>query len=463
MDKPDPFYALVRLTGRFWIWFLFRSVDVRHADRVPRKGPVLLCINHPNNLIDSLLVGAVVDRKVHYLATAALFRNPIVARFLRAVGAIPVYRRQDDPDKMDKNVGAFEACVATLASGGLIGIYPEGTTHAESRVQRIKTGAARIALDYESRRRAGATGASLVLIPTGLAFEARKSFGGRVRVSFGEAIALTPYVELFAQDPVKAVDELTTAIQWGMEAEVVHVERLDNATLVREVESIYRDRLVRELQEERGLSAGQIDTVRLTRSIADAAAYFEAHAPERVAELRDSIGHYRAMLAAYQVRDQAVRERIEPPPVRQRLSRGWKAAIGLPVFGYGLVTSGLPYLLPRWIARRTATKETNYATTRLLASVVAVPLFWGVETWIVWRLAGALWAIGFFLSLPVSSILAYHYLRGLGRLRAQARLGLVALTRHQAATRLLAERRRLIDLLERAKNDYLAATKGSSF
>jgi glycerol-3-phosphate O-acyltransferase / dihydroxyacetone phosphate acyltransferase len=463
MDKPDPFYALVRLTGRFWIWFLFRSVDVRHADRVPRKGPVLLCINHPNNLIDSLLVGAVVDRKVHYLATAALFRNPIVARFLRAVGAIPVYRRQDDPDKMDKNVGAFEACVATLASGGLIGIYPEGTTHAESRVQRIKTGAARIALDYESRRRAGATGASLVLIPTGLAFEARKSFGGRVRVSFGEAIALAPYVELFAQDPVKAVDELTTAIQWGMEAEVVHVERLDNATLVREVESIYRDRLVRELQEERGLSAGQIDTVRLTRSIADAAAYFEAHAPERVAELRDSIGHYRAMLAAYQVRDQAVRERIEPPPVRQRLSRGWKAAIGLPVFGYGLVTSGLPYLLPRWIARRTATKETNYATTRLLASVVAVPLFWGVETWIVWRLAGALWAIGFFLSLPVSSILAYHYLRGIGRLRAQARLGVVALTRHQAATRLLAERRRLIDLLERAKNDYLAATKGSSF
>ena len=467
MDKSDPFYALVRWTGRFWIWFLFRSVDVRHANRVPRRGPVLLCINHPNNLIDWLLVGAVVDRKVHYLATAALFRNPIVARFLKAVGAIPVYRRQDDPDKMDKNVGAFEACVTTLAAGGLIGIYPEGTTHAETRVQRIKTGAARIALDYESqreaRRRAGAPAEPLALIPTGLAFEARKSFGGRVRVSFGEAVALGPYLALYGQDPVKAVDELTSAIQWGMEAEVVHVERLDNAALVREIEAIYRDRLIRELQEERGLSAGQIDTVRLSRSIADAAAYFETHAPERIAELRDSIGHYRAMLAAYHVRDQAVRERIEPPPVRLRLNRGWKAAVGLPIFAYGLITSGLPYLVPRWIARRAATKETNYATTRLLASVLAVPLFWGVETWLVWRWAGMLWALAFFLSLPVSSILAYHYLRGLGRLRAQARLGVVAFTRHQAATRLLAERRRLILLLERAKDDYLAATKGSSF
>ena len=424
---------------------------------------MLLCINHPNNLIDSLLVGAVVERKVHYLATAALFRNPIVARFLKGVGAIPVYRRQDDPGKMDKNVGAFEACVTTLASGGLIGIYPEGTTHSESRVQRIKTGAARIALDYESRRRAGLSSGPLILIPTGLTFDARKSFGGRVRVSFGEPVALAPYLDLYTQDPVKAVDELTTAIQWSMEAQVVHVERLDSASLVREIEAIYRDRLVRELQEERGLSGGQIDTVRLSRSIADAAAYFAKHAPERVAELRDHIDHYRAMLAAYQVRDQAVRERMEPPPARQRLNRGWKAAVGLPVFGYGVVTSGLPYLVPRWIARRTSTKETNYATTRLLASVVAFPLFWGVETWLVWRLAGALWAAAFFLSLPVSSILAYHYLRGLVRLRAQARLGVVALTRQQAATRLLAERRRLIELLERAKDDYLAATKGSSF
>jgi hypothetical protein len=43
---------------------------------------VLLCINHPNNLIDSLLVGAVVRRKVHYLATAVLFRNRLIARLL---------------------------------------------------------------------------------------------------------------------------------------------------------------------------------------------------------------------------------------------------------------------------------------------------------------------------------------------------------------------------------------------
>ena len=462
MEKRGGFYALVRLFGRFWVWFFFREVDVQHAERVPRAGPVLLCVNHPNNLIDSLIVSAVVERKVHYLATAALFRNALLGKFLKACGAIPVYRRQDDPDKMDKNAGAFEATVVTLARGGLVAIYPEGTTHSESRIQRIKTGAARIALDYESRR-AGGLGEVLTLIPTGLTFEARKSFGGRVRISFGEPIPITPYLEVYREDGVKAVDGLTTAIQWGMEAQVLHVDRLDRASLVREVEAVYKDDLIRELQEERGLAPRQIDTVRLSRGIADAAAYFETHAPERLEAIREHLVHYRAMLAAYHVRDQAVRARLAHHGVSERLSRGSKASIGLPVFVYGLVTSGLPYLLPRWIARRTATKETSYATTRLLASVVAYPLFWGLETWIVWRLAGVLWALGFLISLPVGAILAYHYLRGIGRLRAQARLGILALTRHQAASRLLAERRRLTEELDRAKSEYLTATKGSSF
>src|SRR4029453_12859212 len=235
-------YAVARAISRFWIWFLFKAVDVRHRERVPASGPVLLCINHPNNLIDSLLVGAVLRREVHFLATAALFRNPLVARFLLACGAIPVYRKQDEPLARDgvgvvgteRNVDAFSACFRTLAAGGLIGIYPEGTTHAEPRVQRIKTGAARIALEYEARRaRADSPGgAPLALVPVGLTFEARKSFRGRVLVIFGEPMTLAPYIDRYRTDPPQAVEALTTSVQVAMEAQVVNVRRLDWAALI---------------------------------------------------------------------------------------------------------------------------------------------------------------------------------------------------------------------------------------
>ena len=457
--STDRFYSGVRTVGRFWLWFFFKDVDVVRVDIVPASGPVLLCINHPNNLIDSLLVSGVLPRKVHYLATAALFRNPLVARFLAACGAIPVYRRQDDPDKMDRNADAFAACFRALERGQLVGIYPEGTTHSESRVQRIKTGAARIALDYQAAGR----GAPLTLIPVGITFEARKAFRGQVRVSFGEPIPLAPYAPVYRDEPAKAVEALTTTIQWGMEAEILNVGRPERQELIRAVDEIYRSDLIRELQEERGLGARQIDPLRLSRAIADAAAHFEERDPERVARLWTAVQKYRALLAAYQVRDQAVRSRAHRPAPRARLRHSWEASIGLPFFAYGLVVNGLPYLLPRWLARRTARKETDYATTRLLASIVAFPVFWTLEVWIVWRLLGPAWALGFALSLPVSGLLAYRYLGGVGRLRNQLRFGVLSLTHRQSATRLLAERQALVAELERARDDYLAATRGSSF
>ena len=461
-EPVDRFYAVVRLIGRFWVWFFFKHVDVRRPEQLPPRGPVLLCINHPNNLIDSLLVGAVLTRKVHYLATAALFRNPLLARFLTACGAIPVYRKQDDPDKMDRNADTFSACLEALTRGGVVGIYPEGTTHAEARVQRIKTGAARIALEYESRR-PGGPGAPLALIPVGLTFDARKSFRGRVRVALGEPIAVAPYLSGYREYAVEAVGALTAAIQWGMQAQVLHVERPDRTDVIRAVEDLYRSELVRELQEERGLTARDIDPLRISQTIADAVAYFEAREPDRVEHLWQEVQRYRALLAAYQVRDLAVRARLEREHGRMPILRSWEAALGLPIFVYGAAVNALAYFLPRWLARRTARKETDYATTRLLASVVAFPLCWGLETWIVWRLAGAAWAALFAASLPLTGLLAYRYLAGMGRLGGRIRFGLLSLTRHQAASRLLATRRAIIVLLEQAKTDYLAATRGSTF
>src|SRR5437867_4720380 len=459
-DAPDPFYRGVRTLARFWVWFFFRRVDVRHAERVPATGPVLLCINHPNNLIDSLLVGAVVPGKVHHLATATLFRQRLLARFLLAAGAIPVYRGQDavrgEPVNEDPNSAMFATCHRAFADDQVVAIYPEGTTHAEARVQRIRTGAARIALGYS---RPG----ELTLIPVGLSFEARKSFKGRVLVSFGPAVPVTPYLDTYETDPVRAVDALTTAIQWGMEAEVVHVERIDATGLVHAVEDLYRSELVRQLREERGLAERQVDVFRLSRTIVDAVNWFKTHEPERVERLWQRIQGYRALLEDYHVRDEAVRARLEPHPVGRRLVTGWEAVVGFPVFAYGLTVNALNFFVPRWLARTMSHKETDYATVRLLTSIVAVPVFWTVETWIVWRAGGAVWAALFALSLPLSGVLAYHYLRGLGRLRRALRFSTLALTRAQAARALIAERQALITDLDRARDDYLASTQGSSF
>jgi glycerol-3-phosphate O-acyltransferase / dihydroxyacetone phosphate acyltransferase len=456
----DPFYAAVRVIARFWIWFFFERVEVRHPERVPRTGPVLLCINHPNNLIDSLLVGSVLPRKVHYLATAALFRNPLVARLLAALGVIAVPGKTDSPDKRGRYVEMFAACDETFDRGRLIAIYPEGATRAEAHLQRIKTGAARIALGYEAH----APG-HLTVVPVGLSFEACKRFRGRVLVSFGEPVGVSSYRASRdprrpfngSDTPAQALHALTTAIQWAMEREVVHVERIETGALAPAVEALYRGELERELWEARGRSRrGRIDPSPLPGSIADAIEHFRTQDPERIERLWQRILGYHAGLAAYRRGDEAVRTRVERTAERQRVARPWQTIVGLPLFAYGAAVNFLPYYLPGWLARRLSRRRTDYATTRLLASVVAFPLFWALEASLVGWAAGLQWLLAFSLSLPLGGLIAYRYLAGTGRLRHQLRFGALLLTRAQEARRLLAERREILEELDRARRDYLS-------
>jgi glycerol-3-phosphate O-acyltransferase / dihydroxyacetone phosphate acyltransferase len=460
-ERVDRLYAAVRAVARFWLWFFFKAVDVRHAERVPPAGAVLLAINHPNNLIDSLVVGAVLRRKVHYLATATLFRNRLLARFLLACGAIPVYRRKDQPDgatSTEDPTATFAAVHEAFEQGRLVAIYPEGTTHAEARVQRIRPGAARMALAFEAARPG-----ALALVPVGLSFEARKSFRGRVLVSFGAPVHVSAYLRAYRTAPPTAVDALTDALQAAMEAQVVNAERIDDTRLVAAVEDLYRADLVRLVSESQGLDPGAVDPVRLSRSIVDAVAWFRTREPERVERLWHRIQAYRALLAEYRVRDEAVRGWLQRRPRRQRMQHGWEAVVGLPVFVYGALVNGLPYWLPRWLSRRMARKETDYATIRLLASIVAFPLFWGLETWLVARWTSLAWAAAFAVSLPLSGLLAYRYLVGVHRFRGAVRFLALDLRQRHAVGRLVEERREILDELDRARHEYLGATKGSTF
>ena len=186
----------------------------------------------------------------------------------------------------------------------------------------------------------------------------RKAFRGHVRVSFGESIPLGAYAAAYRDEPAKAVEALTTTIQWGMEAEILNVGRPERQDLVRAVEEIYRSDLIRELQEERGLGTRQIDPLRLSRAIADAAAHFEEPDPARAARLSAPAPKYRAMLRRYHVRYQP----CAPAPAARRAGPT-SALVGCLDRVAGSVRPGrqrLPYL-PRLLSLLPRAKETAYA------------------------------------------------------------------------------------------------------
>ena len=76
---------------------------------------------------------------------------------------------------------------AVLGEGGAIGIFPEGLSHDESQLARLKTGAARLALGGAQRTRQ-----PIQIVPCGLTFIHPKRFRSRVLVQFGPPIDVEP-------------------------------------------------------------------------------------------------------------------------------------------------------------------------------------------------------------------------------------------------------------------------------
>ena len=196
------------------------------GDTVPRDGPVLLVANHPNSLLDPMLVAGAARRPVRFLAKAPLFADKRVAWLIRAVGAIPVYRRSDDPSQMERNEEMFRAVHSALAARAAVGLFPEGKSHDEPALAPLRTGAARIALGAYAL-----TGRAFPIVPVGLVFRHKDVFRSSALVLVGSTVLWEDLAPLGASDE-GAVRLLTYRISEGLRQLTVNLERWEDQPLV---------------------------------------------------------------------------------------------------------------------------------------------------------------------------------------------------------------------------------------
>ena len=245
---------------------------------------------------------------------------------------------------------------------------------------------------------------------------------------------------------------------------MVNVRRLDTATLIRAVEELYRGELVRELHDERGLALRQIDTIRLSRAIAEAAQYFAEREPERVEALWQHIQGYRALLHDYRVRDEAVRERLARPGCAPDSAAARARRSPFPSFSTGWSSMGCP------ISCRAGSAAASRRRRRTTPPRGSCPAWWpsrcsgALETWLVWRLGGAdlgglLRALAPALGAPRLSLSRRRRPPAQPPPSGRPWRWCAVSPRPASWTRA----QEIIAELERAKNDFLSATHGSSF
>lgn len=398
---------------RVLAWFLrivtrvfFRQVEVVGLENIP-DGPVLFAGNHPNSLIDPILIITTCGRKVHFAAKDTLFAGRLMRAVLNGLGAVPLARKVEhdgtgtappaagaprDTTEMGRvNDAAFAHMFGVLERAGAIGIFPEGLSHDESQLARLKTGAARLALGAAER-----TGRPIAVVPCGLTFIHPKRFRSRVLVQYG------PPLQVAASAEPDAVRRVTDDIALALRRLTINAPDWETVRALDTVRRLYQPQ---EISIE--------DRIELARRFNT---YYGAVAAEpAVVSLMARVRAYQQKLDELGVTDRELAHDLSKLEVTGRMVRH----LVLVAWWLPLCVPGAPLHLPtvafaRIAGPRLTPRKDVIATTKLLIGMLLVLLSYAAAVAVLaWRL-GFWWGLGAALVLPLSG---WATLRVLDRLR----------------------------------------------
>lgn len=144
-NKLNLIYPIVRLWARIALHFFCREIIVSGKENVPANVPVILAANHPNSFFDAIILGVHYPRPMHFLARGDAFKKPLVAKLLRALKLIPIYRLSEGKENLTQNEATFHECISILKNNGAILIFSEGLCKNEWQLRPLKKGTARLA------------------------------------------------------------------------------------------------------------------------------------------------------------------------------------------------------------------------------------------------------------------------------------------------------------------------------
>ena len=185
-------YFLLRRT----VFSQFRTFEVTGQEKIPTDRGSMCAAWHTNGLLDPVTIFLTHPKKFVVGGRHDLVTRPILGFWARKFAVQPVVRKAEllrggcSEEEANYLNGRSLLNLATGISHGFgCALFPEGTSHSESHLIRLKTGPFRTVLAAAAH--AKAVGNNLpVLIPIGLHFRVRHLFRTDCWVEYGDPIEM---------------------------------------------------------------------------------------------------------------------------------------------------------------------------------------------------------------------------------------------------------------------------------
>lgn len=206
-------YSALRWVNGIALHWFYSDIPVTGRHDIPADVPLLIAVNHQNALVDSLIVGWVIPRRITMTAKATLTENPLIALLFKMLGVVPLRRISDEirksagvPVDHSRNTEAFREILDLLERRGAVLVFPEGKSHNELGLEPLRSGLARLALQARDERSIR----GVKILPVGLVFENKGVPGTIAGVNIGEAIEMDSWPN---DDHVALTEEIAVRLR----------------------------------------------------------------------------------------------------------------------------------------------------------------------------------------------------------------------------------------------------------
>jgi 1-acyl-sn-glycerol-3-phosphate acyltransferase len=436
-------YAIIRIQVRISTAVFFKRIAVAGRERMPAHGPAIIVANHPNTLMDPLLVALQARQRIGFVANAGLFRNSLLVAFFRRFHVIPIYRKKDvAPGEKPDNAQAFAQCHAYLAQGGTLLIFPEGSSHYEINLRAIKTGTARIALSY-------AGPGALRIIPVALDYSDAIQFRSAVRITVGRPIEIAAYEDALHRDEAEAVEALTADIRRALARHLPWTTGKEQEELLIKAHAFY----TAYAEPEADIHEDPQRSLALRKQLADALHHLKSARPELYERTSARLLAFFEALRAHRITPGFLTDSYRGRSFAL-LCLGYLTELVLlaPIYLFGLLTSYLPYILPSLVFKASRLEIEYKAPVQMVVGLMCFPLFYGLEAWAFHRFIDPrLWpAALFLLALPIAGYAAMWYWTELQRFARVLRFRFMVHEEHKR--QLLRERDAILAAMVEARS-----------
>ena len=443
-------YSIIHKISVLAIKLFFNQISIQNKHIVPATGPIIFVANHPNFFMDPLIIGSYCPRKLYFFAKSTLFNSQLKKRILTRINLVPVYRKIDDEKNMKGNVNSFNKGYEILENSGAFLIFPEGVSIGKRVLEKIKTGAARIGLEAESKNNFDL---NILIIPIGLSYSDQVRFRSNIMIRFGNPIKLRNFEKKYNINEVETVNKVTSIIKKSLNNLTNYIQTDEIEDIVQGLELIYKMELMVELGME---IDDKDDDFITTKILTDAVQWYKNNEPDLIIQFRDKLNNYIRLLKKLDIRDEFL------DPVRQEKRRWGKTKtmlfliIGLPLFIWGIITNYIPYILPRILLKITKKDQSEEASWKLVYGFIFFIFYYAVSIIFVLKLTQNLvLTMLFIFTLIPSGDFALYYSKNIKKYKQHIKFLSIFYKRRMLIFEIIQKRIELLKFIEDSKNKYL--------